>query len=367
MDCVCSSTCSCCIKSANTIDGLKGEIGVLNAQLRAALEEINHFRKLLDMAPLQTIQVSSSSITTYTLKKRETVGLATLPPEILNHIVTLMDSKYIMPFCQAVPQLKHISQAIYDVGKAFKMKLNMIWPEFWFPVEWIEDDFYKSRFRPGNPIPISGKNLVSISKLTHLLSRYGGVAKVQMSTLDYLEHVMPLLPNVVDVYIQADNEGFLGYWNNDEDEYSKMLVLIQKRGITIRTMDVPTDDKYNPEETSKLLREARAQNVNHWRCTSLESFSFRVLLEFQNVERIDFQGIDPMMEAVYFDGLVDLLPQLKNLRYISFEDCDVDGTSLPALRRGYELKKIGWVEFWDKGVFFGYPSLVWKKGSSAKN
>ncbi|KAJ3290635.1 hypothetical protein HDU79_003112 [Rhizoclosmatium sp. JEL0117] len=224
----------------------------------------------------------------------------------------------------------------------------MIWPEFWFPVEWIEDDFYKSRFRPGNAIPISGKNLVSISKLTHLLSRYGGVAKVQMSTLDYLEHVMPLLPNVVDVYIQADNEGFLG-------------------GITIRTMDVPTDDKYNPEETSKFLREARAQYVNHWRCTSLESFSFRVLLEFQNVERIDFQGIDPMMEAVYFDGLVDLLPQLKNLRYISFEDCDVDGTSLPALRRGYELKKIGWVEFWDKGVFFGYPSLVWKKGSSAKN
>ncbi|KAI9334578.1 hypothetical protein BDR26DRAFT_866860, partial [Obelidium mucronatum] len=363
------SECKCCLQSELRIKAVHSQyeiqIDALNDQLKFATEEVNLFRRLLDMPPVTSIQPTSPSnanrdIVNRNAQHRSSIQL--LPLEVLNRIVEFVSSsKCVIFLCHTIPALKHISAAIYDVGIAFKMRPNQIWPSFWFPVVWKEDSHYVNGVRRvGNPIPISGKHLVPVSRLTHLLSRYGGAAKVQCHSVQYLESVLPLLPKTIDVYLQPDAEGYFGYYSG-EDTFEKCIKLLRARGFYIRSMDIPADEFENPVNTTKLLQTVEAGKTLCWRILSLTSFSFKCLLDFPALVKIEFLGLDRMMDDIYFEGLVDILPRLESIAFVSFEDSDPDGKGLYGVRQREQLLKIGWREYWTNGGFYGYPCIVWAK------
>ncbi|KAI9353549.1 hypothetical protein BDR26DRAFT_848774 [Obelidium mucronatum] len=324
--------CSCCAK----VTQLEQQNAFLRTQLNLALAVLK-----ADVSP--------------TIAARPFIG--SLPPEILDRIVTYMDSANIMTLCHAVPSLKYISQAIFDVGTAFDMDIEYLFPEFWFPIRFkVNTDIQRGEI-PGAPLELVGDDREKVALLARLVTRHGGISKVQAHSVEYTRSVSRLLPSMIDVYMETCDvfgcaENFRGV-----DSYEAILVAFLETGVGIRRLDIP---QVAPGETGYMNRPeflAIAANVEQLR--SFTFFPSIFLLSCPLLVSIEFNCSS--FESYSFSMLLELLPNHPSLLRVVFEAMLNSKTLEPALLLIEKLGKVGWNCSRGSGEFFGWNCVVWEK------
>ncbi|KAJ3017997.1 UNVERIFIED_CONTAM: hypothetical protein HDU68_011381 [Siphonaria sp. JEL0065] len=133
------------------------------------------------------------------------------PQELLDRIVKVTDCVSIISLCHAIPSLKHISQAIYDIGTSSGMKMDMLWPDFYLPCQFYNIPEIGKGKLPARPIILCQPDLIKAKELCRIVSRYGGVVKVQAHSIEYWNNVSCILPKTIDIYVGPDPYGFEFY------------------------------------------------------------------------------------------------------------------------------------------------------------
>ncbi|KAJ3233128.1 hypothetical protein HDU81_002484 [Chytriomyces hyalinus] len=164
---------------------------------RHALDEINYYRRLLQLSPLPRIEAfsasqsgdqaterSSSTSLSFTPTVSAAATLESMPREILDRIAAFMNGRTIWRLSHAVPYYKYISSAMLDVMKCTNgpRQAQRLWPV----LEWHVG-------RPGrSAFPIShihlphARSFQVLQELIHLCQFAKGLLKsnlVQISTL----------------------------------------------------------------------------------------------------------------------------------------------------------------------------------------
>ncbi|KAJ3225758.1 hypothetical protein HDU78_010569 [Chytriomyces hyalinus] len=106
-----------------------------------ALDELNFYRKLLQMDPLAGLDEPSADLAIvkpapFLGSITRSAAFETMPPEILNRIVQFVDSESILPLCHSIPYYKYISTAMFDFAHRFPFeayKPSKLWPEMHLP------------------------------------------------------------------------------------------------------------------------------------------------------------------------------------------------------------------------------------------
>ncbi|KAJ3225974.1 hypothetical protein HDU81_007563, partial [Chytriomyces hyalinus] len=128
--------CSCCLRHELAIKAMQQQM----------LDEVNSLRKLLQMQPFETIYSCFLSTPASTAASCPSVvaaptrpalefmplrpTLGSMPPEILDRIVSFVSGVDILQLCHAVRDFKHISKAMFEFARALKKppKPVDLWP-----------------------------------------------------------------------------------------------------------------------------------------------------------------------------------------------------------------------------------------------
>ncbi|TPX45380.1 hypothetical protein CcCBS67573_g10371 [Chytriomyces confervae] len=187
----CASNCACCQRHA---------VHILSVQQRA-LDELNFYRKLLQLDPLASLDAfdSSTAIDEPISSINRSASFETMPPEILDRIVQFVDGKSILSLCHAMPYYKYISTAMFDFAHRFPddyYKPSELWPDLYFPT--IRNDKTKT-----TDFPI--QHLHAAGVYSRIVSKNGGHVHVPCSknVLNYLG----ALPDVLSVHNGDDGSG----------------------------------------------------------------------------------------------------------------------------------------------------------------
>ncbi|ORY52626.1 hypothetical protein BCR33DRAFT_824433 [Rhizoclosmatium globosum] len=291
--------------------------------------------------------------------------LINLPREILDEIICLLDSQSIIPFAHALPQFKHISKAIYDIGIAFDTTIAWIWPVFWFPVAYEEDQ------DPDNDTVVdylvntaAEKSLVS--EFMGLINRYGGVVKFMIHSVDFARRFCNLQPHAkrLHLYILGAEYNYDRYYGIDD--FQDVLSYIRNANIAVRLCDIPRDLK-DVAVYSQILR--NNPSIRVYRSHTIGKFPFHTLPECLNVQELQFDVCSSGAFAHTFSmiQLFIVLPAC-NLRRVTFETSGENyypQTSLEAEEEEWcysHVKQFGWnVKRIHAGPIFGRPCLEWRK------
>ncbi|KAI8822812.1 hypothetical protein BJ741DRAFT_635166 [Chytriomyces cf. hyalinus JEL632] len=176
---------------------------------RHVLDEINFYRKLLQMSELprseafsefqSNDQVSHTSThLSLTPAASATTKLESMPNEILDRIAALMDDKTIWQPSHAIRYYKYISTAMFGVMQLDEKGLRRpsgLWPA----LKWHNIGIRTPRPRKdGEPIslfPLS--HLHAVGTYSRILSKHGGYAEVQ--TWEGMETVVGALPEMLEL------------------------------------------------------------------------------------------------------------------------------------------------------------------------
>ncbi|KAI8827662.1 hypothetical protein BJ741DRAFT_629225 [Chytriomyces cf. hyalinus JEL632] len=181
----CSASCSCCQTHERTIQALQEQM----------LNEVNSYRKLLQMPPLTSIDssfltLSKTPVSTTVcpsvnivpsiplMSSRRT--LEAMPREILDRIVSFVSGRDILQLCHAVRYFKYISKAMFDFGYPLRMRTphRLVRFNFW-PCVHLRQTI-PVPYEATLPVPIS--HLQVLQNYSTILSKHGGCASIDDST-----------------------------------------------------------------------------------------------------------------------------------------------------------------------------------------
>ncbi|KAJ3231974.1 hypothetical protein HDU78_007421 [Chytriomyces hyalinus] len=154
-----------------------------------ALDELNFYRKLLQMDPLTSMDAfelsSEIAVDEHALcpgSITRPAAFETMPPEILDRIAQFVDSDSILPLCHALPYYKYISTAMFNFAHRFpeeKYTPSKLWPDMHFPGSYIPGKY------PEFPI----QHLHAVGTYARIISKNSGNVHVPCS-----QHVLNYLP-----------------------------------------------------------------------------------------------------------------------------------------------------------------------------
>ncbi|KAJ3243815.1 hypothetical protein HDU77_010250 [Chytriomyces hyalinus] len=177
------------------------ETAVTNWEVSRALNELNFYRKLLQLDPLASLDAcdSSTAIDEPISSINCSASFETMPPEILDRIVQFVDGKSILPLCHAMPYYKYISTAMFDFAHRFpddNYQPSMLWPDLYFPM--VRNDMTKT-----TDFPI--QHLHAAGVYSRIVSKHGGLVHVPCSknVLNYLG----ALPELLSLHNGDDDSG----------------------------------------------------------------------------------------------------------------------------------------------------------------
>ncbi|KAJ3021984.1 UNVERIFIED_CONTAM: hypothetical protein HDU68_009365 [Siphonaria sp. JEL0065] len=296
-------------------------------------------------------------------------SLDTLPRELLDQIVSHLDSKSIFPLCHAIPSLKHISETIYKVGAAFKMPVSALWSEIYLPAAFSKLSSVMNKRLPQHPCIISSKSeLDTVGELVKLVTRYGGVVKVQVYSLEYLKSIEPILPRQIDLYVALGNASDWYYFYEGLDPFESILESLpdsrKVRMLDIPYIDADDDDHEGPAYLDMPQVFKVAVTAQILRCFSCLDFPFHRLSEFPNLRQLEFDSF--RIEEMDMDVCLNELQKNKGLCKISFENIrqNRDSDCLDTVREVRGLNKAGWTWRESVGEIYGNFCVVWERVGS---
>ncbi|KAJ3220913.1 hypothetical protein HDU81_011092 [Chytriomyces hyalinus] len=175
------------------------------------LDELNSYRKLLQMPLLTSIDssilaVSKSAVSTTACPSIDTTPtipamhskrlLKAMPPEILDRIASFVSSELdILQLSHAVRYFKYISKAMFDFG----YPLRTLYPQRTVKFNyWPCLDVVRGRCMPTLPVPIS--HLHALQSYSKILSKHGGYASIDDPT--GMEVILGALPESIEVLVE---------------------------------------------------------------------------------------------------------------------------------------------------------------------
>ncbi|KAI9353558.1 hypothetical protein BDR26DRAFT_848789, partial [Obelidium mucronatum] len=252
--------------------------------------------------------------------------LQRMPQELLDKVVSYLDLQSLLQISSALPSLNHISEVIYAASDEFCLDVDKIWPEFWIPVKFERHN--RSRhtaqraYRPNdsaNQLIISDKKLEIMGKLSKLLARYGGVAKVLAYSLDYFNAIVAVLPKVIDVYflksVGEKNESNGLYCG--KDSYKTVLLAIFEAKFKVRNLEVPqdqADDDYLHQEWFQRV----TKDVKAIRLFGFPAQPFDALFQYPNLKELKVD-LPYVVNKTCFISLMDCIHHHKSLSKVFFE------------------------------------------------
>ncbi|KAJ3381598.1 hypothetical protein HDU80_001746, partial [Chytriomyces hyalinus] len=164
-----------------------------------ALDELNFYRKLLQMDPLTTLDEPSADLSIvkpapFLGSITRSAAFETMPPEILDHIAQFVDSDSILPLCHALPYYKYISAAMFDFKIRFEdemYKPSKLWPDMHFPGSYI-----RATYSGRTKFPVQHMHAAGV--YARIVSKHGGIVHVPCSK--NVVTYMGALPDVVSVH-----------------------------------------------------------------------------------------------------------------------------------------------------------------------
>ncbi|KAJ3265099.1 hypothetical protein HDU77_006534 [Chytriomyces hyalinus] len=206
----CSQTCKCCQLHNQRTASLH----------RHALDEINYYRRLLQMSPVSCIDGFSEDQASHTASSSSTSSAVTtlesMPVEILDRITAFTDGETVWQLSHAVRYYKYISSAMFNVMQCERRPSHpdRLWPAFmWF-------DTGVGLMAPPDTSVFPVSHLHTVGTYSRILSKHGGYAEVE--TWEDMETLFGAMPEMLDVRFGARSEGL-----------AKLLAKISesKRGI----------------------------------------------------------------------------------------------------------------------------------------
>ncbi|KAI8835356.1 hypothetical protein BJ741DRAFT_607740, partial [Chytriomyces cf. hyalinus JEL632] len=183
----CPSRCACCLRHAVHIHSLH----------QRAINELNLYRKLLQMDPLTSVDESFADHaivkpTPYLGSSPCSAAFQTMPVEILEHIVQYVGADSILPLCHALPNYKHVSTAMFDFANRFpneKYTPSKLWPDMYFPK-------FKNTETNMTEFPI--QHMHAVGAYARIISKHGGNVFVPCSKNVF--NYLGALPDVLSVF-----------------------------------------------------------------------------------------------------------------------------------------------------------------------
>ncbi|KAI8820074.1 hypothetical protein BJ741DRAFT_672973 [Chytriomyces cf. hyalinus JEL632] len=114
--------------------------------------------------------------------------LESMPPEILDRIVSFVSGNDILQLCHAVRYFKYISRAMFDFASLLKMDFDQRVEMF---------SFWPRLMLDGLPIPVPVSHLHVLQTYSSILPKHGGYASIDDST--GIELIISALPENVEV------------------------------------------------------------------------------------------------------------------------------------------------------------------------
>ncbi|ORY34464.1 hypothetical protein BCR33DRAFT_508755 [Rhizoclosmatium globosum] len=197
-----SSACPCCLQSSNLISTLKTENSSLKSHDTTSHCEINWLRSLLHQPPLPLpLHQTNQNQLSQTIHQT-TQGILTLPQEIIDKILTCLTSSSIpiLPFCHAIPHLRHISQTILTIHNSTDppTPYSKIWPVYKMPTTLLHTATGTLECTASTIPPT---NLYTTALLATLLTRYKGATSIIPMPTKTLLEITPYLPETVHIEI----------------------------------------------------------------------------------------------------------------------------------------------------------------------
>ncbi|TPX54850.1 hypothetical protein CcCBS67573_g09525 [Chytriomyces confervae] len=253
-----------------------------------ALDELNFYRKLLQMDPLTSMDAFKPSADHAIVEPSACLGpitrsaaFETMPPEILDRIVQFVDGKSIQSLCHAIPYCKYISTAMFDFAHRFPKERytpSKLWPDMYFPK-------FKNTESKKTDFPIQHMHAAGV--YSRIISKHGGNVLVPCSkdVFNYLG----ALPEVLSVFPGDINtsSAWAAFLRQLADSNKRI------RSCTVRISllwggELPVVVQEALPRISGLEylqvdrpRDAREQN-SFSRCVNLEELSFARLMYLEN-------------------------------------------------------------------------------------
>ncbi|KAJ3074689.1 hypothetical protein HDU98_010579 [Podochytrium sp. JEL0797] len=316
-------TQSCCRRAESCVE-------VLQEKLEAALEEINLLRGLLHLPRLKDITLGTPGRTVAS-KQTCPPSLEYVPTEVLNQIASYLPATSFIALCHALPALKYASEMLHAVGVSLNVNVTSMFPDFTVPnhIQKIE--------RP-NLI-----QLVNVHALSRLLPRFGGVFRIRIRSIQFLDSILPLLTKTVDLIAPDESPSYRG-----EDSVHAILTHAIQSGLKIRSLEIPFGISAKP-----VLECCNLYGFRKLRC-SRHLFPFEALQDNHAIRELALEmGFPTAPETVAreLERLRLVLPST-GLRIVLFRyECCPDGGVVSLFRVGEGLTRVGW----SKQVVTGGP------------
>ncbi|KAJ3396350.1 hypothetical protein HDU80_009994 [Chytriomyces hyalinus] len=274
------------------------------------LSDANSYRKLLQMPLLTSIDgpvltLSKAAVSLPISLSIDTAPsipvmpskrtLESMPPEILDRIVSFVRGDDILHWCHAVPYFKYISKAMYDFGYPIRSRYQQALVQFSF---WPCVNLQQPAHMPYEailPVPLS--HLHALQTYSAVLSKHGGYARIDDSTGIT---VLGALPEHVEVWVHHAKL-FLG-----TDEFFGALYNAKK---SIRELYLGGEyfercgsDPASLDMTAKWLAKLPIHGLRFWGHTSIPTQILGML------------HLMPMLDSLH-------VPNLEDCKDISFSEC----------------------------------------------
>ncbi|KAJ3023589.1 UNVERIFIED_CONTAM: hypothetical protein HDU68_008547 [Siphonaria sp. JEL0065] len=370
--------CTNCQEYNSQINADLAKIIRLERIVTNAMEEINGYRRLLYLEPLENADVFADPeepVIPATVIKRE-VKITSLPRELLDKILPYLDSESIMPLCHSIRHFKPISEAIHDIQVAFKTDVTDIWPEFYFP-RVVNMEPHQSK--ASAPLEIIPKHLFKVFRISNLLTKYGGSATILPGSQEYISNISTLLPSRINIHSPTDAAEYT--YEGRFDLFMKSLTTIKPKPL-INLFEFPT--KFDGITMNGLIMASVTDSLSQLRVREMSFSSVippavaRTLPRVQGLTiiRVEDAGADfpsaliktclelrklefefPSFSMRKLKELVGLLKAGKMLDGVYFRYIDLSQAELKKVSREM-LESVGWR--YEEGVYNQGEFVVWR-------
>ncbi|ORY37192.1 hypothetical protein BCR33DRAFT_721553 [Rhizoclosmatium globosum] len=213
-------------------------------------------------------------------RPHESVHILSLPREILDELIFYLDSKSMVRFCRAIPQLNEYADTVFDVVKALNNRLSLFWPNL-------------NIYREPKDLIFIAENEILVTRLGALVSQFNGVTNfIGTFGKERIPQVCAMASKTINLYMN-----FL----IDKDQVCLWAeqVLLQRKQVRNLTMDcVDRSDvgisritqaviDCNPEQLFCESSDIELQDLNQ--CSRLRCLEL-IITEF-NPEKLTLSSI----------------------------------------------------------------------------
>ncbi|ORY53446.1 hypothetical protein BCR33DRAFT_682 [Rhizoclosmatium globosum] len=309
---------------------------------------------------------SSTVHSSIQLRRSISFSLSCFPAEVIDLIVSYLDTESILPFCHTIRHLLPLSETIFKVGRAFGVPIDEIWPAFNFPMskpppliagQEDDDEEEAEEFIP-QPIEIPVEHIDAVKSLIVYLNRYGGSAHIKPTTPEYLSNIIPLAPRRVSLSLSLISTGPTPPLTTQQTiSLLEKLSIFENVHITRFTI-TEHDPSLLPHLARALTQFAR---VERFRCfgrlaptlipvlpkingfTSfklfkVDDFPVNVLKECEDLERLSLV-VARSFSVEFVRDLIGVLSACRKLRWVMIPNW-YEGANADEVERA--LEAIGW-------------------------